>query len=53
MEQYTPDSFARHSERVRSPMSARRKRRLARLAIACAGVTAAGVALLAVALTGF
>jgi hypothetical protein len=52
MEQYTPETFARHTQRVRSPISSRRQRRLARLALACVAVTAASIALLAVALTG-
>jgi hypothetical protein len=52
MEQYSPDSFARHSQHVRNPISSRRKRRLLRLALGCAAVTAAAVALLAVALSG-
>ena len=52
MEQYTSDTFARHKQRVKSPISSRRQRRLARLALVCGAVTAAGIALLAVALAG-
>jgi hypothetical protein len=50
MEQYQPESFARHSSRVRSPISSRRRTRLARLAIACALITAGGIALLTAAI---
>jgi hypothetical protein len=46
VEQYQAESFTRHSTRVRSPISSRRHRRLARLAIACALMTAGGIVLL-------
>jgi hypothetical protein len=46
MEQYQPESFTRHGTRVHSPISSRRRIRLARLAIACVLVTAGGLVLL-------
>ena len=52
MEHYSPETFARHSTRVRSPVSTRRQRRLARLAVACALVTAGGLTLLVSAIAG-
>jgi hypothetical protein len=52
MGQFTPDTFARDTQRVRSPISIRRQRRLARLAVVCAAMTVAGIALFAVAFSG-
>jgi hypothetical protein len=50
MEQYQPESFTRTSTRVHSPLSSRRRVRLARLALACALVTVGGLALLTAAI---
>jgi len=51
MEQYSPDDFARHRTRVRSPNSRRRTRRLLRFALMSATLALGGVALLVLALT--
>ena len=50
VEQYSQAQFARHSTRVRSPLSRRRTRRLVRFALASAGLAAGGVAIRALAL---
>jgi hypothetical protein len=52
MEHYTTNDFARHGNRVKSPISRRRARRLARFAIASALVVVAGLALLMLGLNG-
>jgi hypothetical protein len=52
MEHYRTTDFTRHGNRVKSPISQRRARRLLRFAIICAMVVAVGLALLVLGLGG-